>query len=613
MRKLPALCFALAAFLYASAANCRICFLGDTACQAGQFQVAEGVSCADQNSKWIYEYERCEGLTYGSPVCNDSTGNYYERGYCPSGYTDIGSLQEGKYICTSDTIGDSCGVSCCKGSSPTDESGDILCDSSYMICGNNSTGSGESCIDKEGTKYKRCICSKNTYATQCNGAGIEGNYSNYCINSDGETWYSSCSCQSGWTKTTLANIKCSTDSDCCACTVGAYTKLPGTDSYCWEGATCSDYETCKEEVEQCVIAYQSDFDNFWSGYDVGGTCRNLTVDCATLGYDSGSAGANVTCKDGTEPYRCPFDHTQVYCESGIGNSCEFISEADCELAYFGSNCTVDSASCYNPTSCKTGYGKSTTACANGEAGDWSLGSMDEYGCAVCQCESTCVNKISTIPGNATAVTEICQSCYQTTSIITGFTCNEGYTKSADGTSCVATCSSEYNLPNCPANAYCTECGNMFKFENCNDTYTYDGISYCGCTSEWGMEWGEKPGRCWNTIRVEYQTKGTMEGFYTYAFKCYRAFMGSDDGGYSMTITSNSGETLSIPCNNEFTEDYIGFNNKHHFDYADTDSYTVSVEYGNESCQLDGGLEAETYVGDHCSGEAFKDLLIAPTL
>ena len=249
-------------------------------------------------------------------------------------------------------------------------------------------------------------------------------------------WLKSCSCASGWMQTSLVNIKCSTDGDCCACTVGDYTKLPGTSYYCWEGSECTDYESCKEPDEKCAIASQSDFDKYWSGYDIAGTCNNLTVDCAALGYDTCTAGTGVTCKDGTEPYRCPFDHTKVYCESGCSSSCEFITEADCELAYFGSNCTKDSAGCYNPTSCKTGYGKTTAQCSNGEAGNWTLGSADEYGCALCQCETTCVNKISTIPGNATAVYETCTACNQTTQIITDFKCNEGYTKSSDGKSCV---------------------------------------------------------------------------------------------------------------------------------------------------------------------------------
>ena len=317
--------------------------------------------------------------------------------------------------------------------------------STYHLCINNSKGEGKSCTDSEGTKWTKCTCSTNNYpikSSECEKTGLQGDYSQTCTDSDGNIWLKSCSCASGWMQTSLVNIKCSTDGDCCACTVGDYTKLPGTSYYCWEGSECTDYESCKKQ--KCAIASQSDFDKYWSGYDIAGTCKNLTVDCAALGYDTCTAGTGVTCKDGTEPYRCPFDHTKVYCESGCSSSCEFITKADCELIYFGSNCTKDSAGCYKPTSCKTGYGKTTAQCSNGEAGNWTLGSADEYGCALCQCETTCVDKISTIPGNATAVYETCTACNQTTQIISDFKCNEGYTKSQDGKSCVEiTCSDNY--------------------------------------------------------------------------------------------------------------------------------------------------------------------------
>lgn len=313
MKKLSVFCFVSAIFLYISPAYSRICFLADTDCQNGEFDVDKTYSCLEQNSNYVHEYDICSGLEYGSFVCNDSTGNYYNNNpACPSGYTNMYSLDD-SYICTGSTFGEGCGLSCCLGTTTSGD--DIMCSDNYQLCENNSTGSGESCVDSEGTKYKECICSSSTYSTQCNSEGLTPAYSNYCVDSDGEYWYTDCSCASGWTLTTLANIKCNTDDGCCSCTVGAYTKLPGTtDSYCWEGSNCYDYESCKEK---CTIAYQSDFDNFWSGYDVNDTCSNLTVDCQTLGYTSGTAGTGVTCTDGTEPYRCPFDHTAVYCESGI--------------------------------------------------------------------------------------------------------------------------------------------------------------------------------------------------------------------------------------------------------------------------------------------------------
>lgn len=430
MRKIPALCLALAAFFYASAAYSRICFLGDLDCQLGRFEAAEGVPCAEQGGDWVYEYDRCSQLVYGAPVCNDSTGNYYAPGTCPTGYTDMYSLSnQDKYICTSSTFGESCGVKCCKGSSATDEEGDIMCEADYVVCSNNSVGVGDSCTDKDGTKYKECICESTQYPYTCSETGLTANNSyDSCMDSSGNLYYAQCQCASGYTLTDT--VTCENNCACDGTIIKPTPQLPGTNQYCWQGCRCND--DC--EVNQCLIDFQSDFDTYWGGYDVNTKCNNLTIDCATLGYNSGRAGTGTTCKDGTEPYRCPFDHTQVYCESGLESSCEFTEKAECETAYFNSVCSIDGAGCYNPTACRTGYGKTVEVCSAGDAGNWSLGSTDEYGCARCLCETTCIDKV-TPPANAEPVYEPCSACGSSTQIIIDFTCPTGYVKSSDGTSC----------------------------------------------------------------------------------------------------------------------------------------------------------------------------------
>lgn len=430
MRKIPALCLALAAFFYASAAYSRICFLGDLDCQLGRFEAAEGVPCAEQGGDWVYEYDRCSQLVYGAPVCNDSTGNYYAPGTCPTGYTDMYSLSnQDKYICTSSTFGESCGVKCCKGSSATDEEGDIMCEADYVVCSNNSVGVGDSCTDKDGTKYKECICESTQYPYTCSETGLTANNSyDSCMDSSGNLYYAQCQCASGYTLTDT--VTCENNCACDGTIIKPAPQLPGTNQYCWQGCRCND--DC--EVNQCLIDFQSDFDTYWGGYDVNTKCNNLTIDCATLGYNSGRAGTGTTCKDGTEPYRCPFDHTQVYCESGLESSCEFTEKTECETAYFNSVCSIDGAGCYNPTACRTGYGKTVEVCSAGDAGNWSLGSTDEYGCARCLCETTCIDKV-TPPANAEPVYEPCSACGSSTQIIIDFTCPTGYVKSSDGTSC----------------------------------------------------------------------------------------------------------------------------------------------------------------------------------
>ena len=424
MKRLSVLCLLVAGIIYSTAAQARICFLGDLECQRGAFDrydLEEDIPCRTQSSSWIHENNLCEGLVYGNPVCNDNTGNYYQPGSCPSGYTDIANLGD-KYDCVSSLMCNQC----CNNE-------DIRCKSRYQVCENNSEGVSDNfCTevsgDEEGVKkYGRCECNETKYPFDCMGGGIEGNYADTCIDSDGNTWFASCQCSSGYSQTNFGNIKCSDECEN-NCRIGSYTALPGTDKYCWEGAECLDNTPL---IEQCTEPQQSDFDNFWGGYDVAGECQNLSVDCTTLGYNSGDAGAGAKCVGGSEPYRCPFDHTKVYCAYGIAGACIFYTKADCELSYFGSVCTSDSSNCYNPGSCKSGYAQKVEECVSTEEGTYILGQKDEYGCGACICQNTCTDK-ATVPENATAVTEPCTSCGITQDIVVGYTCNDGYQKDENG-------------------------------------------------------------------------------------------------------------------------------------------------------------------------------------
>lgn len=341
MRKLPVFCLALAAVFYSSSAFSRICFLADLDCQEGKFAVEDNVSCLNRNSSWIFESQRCESLEYGAPVCNDSTGNYYEERGCKSGYTDLSG--DNKRICS---VNLTCG-SCC----PDDK---VQCGNSYQICTNDSkpsTSSGnDSCEDKDGLKFLEC--DNTVYTSKCDAKGLVPDTSNMYTDSNGSTWYSSCKCATGYTQTPLSNIKCS---EKCAnnCRLGTSVLLPGTSSYCWEGAECLDDENKRDT---CPISYQSDFDKFWSGYDVNGQCGNLTVNCEALGYNSGTADIGTKCKDGTEPYRCPFDHTKVYCETTLPVvDCSGFNLTFCPLTANCDSCFNGALTRYKITSCKDGY------------------------------------------------------------------------------------------------------------------------------------------------------------------------------------------------------------------------------------------------------------------
>ena len=477
MKRLPILCLVVAGILYSASAFASVCFLADTACQQGQYQVDDRLPCLDQNSKWIHEGKRCMGLAYGGVVCNDSTGNYFEEGSCPAGYVDFSTVDQDKYECGNSLLCDRC----CN---------NVRCKSKFKKCENNSvpasTNPDDICQEQEPDntiKYTRCICQK-PYEQTCDGKGVTTS-GNYCIDSDGKTFWSACQCESGYFETLYSNIKCPSSCTYGCLNLGTYTPLPGTSNYCWSGAECAPEP--EKPIETCTIVYQSDFDNFWQGYDAATDCKNLTVDCTTLGYDTGKADTGVMCKDGTEPYRCPFDHTAVYCESGIEeSSCEFATQATCEMSYFGSTCTPDSKGCWNPNVCKDGYGKTTTQCSGGDAGNWSLGDADEYGCALCQCTSTCKNYTGGKPEHAEYTTSTCESCGKKETVTTGWECSKPFVNNESNTDCVCPVVCPEPMTTKPAHSHfgtieCNMCGEIKyidSFWECDDGFRYE--KSCDC-------------------------------------------------------------------------------------------------------------------------------------
>ena len=152
MKKLPALCLAIVALFYASAADCRICFLGDLDCQEGKFS-ADGSVCSDQGGygSWINEYARCEDLTYGNVICNDYTGNYYAPGRCPDDSVDMDALTNPEnYVCIREIFGQDCieHLRCCgelgpgPGPNPCVE-GYVECSDKFFDCNDYDGTHGE--------------------------------------------------------------------------------------------------------------------------------------------------------------------------------------------------------------------------------------------------------------------------------------------------------------------------------------------------------------------------------------------------------------------------------------------------------------------------------------
>ncbi len=438
MKRLLALFFALAGVIYSSSTLAAVCFLADTECQEGKFAVDKTTPCRDQNSSWYHESQLCKGLVYGNVVCNDATGNYYEEGTCPSGYTDFRTVDTTKYKCADNPNGSLLCDRCCK---------NVVCLDKYHECKSNSVPKYPSdvCVEPaDGTKkYTECEC-HDPYKETCTGTGITNGTGGYCVDDEGKRFYKDCQCSSGYTEVSLSDIKCPSRCEYDCLNLGTKVQLPGSNSkYCWTGAECKP-----KPEPQCTISYQSDFDNFWQGYDAATDCTNLTVDCNTLGYDTGSAETGVKCKDGSEPYRCPFDHAMVYCESGIedtGDTCTYTTASECETYYFGSLCRADGNGCYNPYACATGYGKTIKECSGGKAGNWSLGGYDAFGCSECKCTRVCDNEYTgSLPDNAEWVSGSCDSCGITTTVHIGWKCKTGYQKNAAGTGCIlSTCPTGY--------------------------------------------------------------------------------------------------------------------------------------------------------------------------
>ena len=313
--------------------------------------------------------------------------------------------------------------------------------------------------------------------------------------------------------------------------------------YCWTGE-------CREIPDEvCENPHQSDFDKFWKGYDFQGDnqCHNLEIDCATLGYNTCSADINTKCKDGSEPFRCPFDHMRVYCESGCATQkCDYDTQNSCETYNYNSICSKDAEGCWNPTACKTGFAKSVSACANGVPGDWSLGDTDDFGCASCSCSSNCYDKISSsqIPANASPTWEVCSACNQSVQIISGFSCNQGYTISQDGKSCVAACGDEYNLTECVLNGVCSECDGKYKLDSCKEsTGLYNGqcIILCSIFDETYVIFDTEPKI---SGQIQCLDNSTIKWAYKYQGVLIRRTENAD-GTYNFTCSTTIGDGSKI--------------------------------------------------------------------
>jgi hypothetical protein len=543
MKRLPILCLVVAGILYSASAFASVCFLADTACQQGQYQVDDRLPCLDQNSKWIHEGKRCMGLVYGGVVCNDSTGNYFEEGSCPAGYVDFSTVDQDKYECGNSLLCDRC----CN---------NVRCKSKFKKCENNSvpasTNPDDICQEPKPDntiKYTKCVCPKPDYEQTCVGKGVTTS-GNYCIDSDGKTFWSACQCESGYFETSYSNIKCPSNCTYGCLNLGTYTPLPGTSNYCWSGAECAP-EPCKTgySTTQPTCSEAIGYKLSTSGYSGDSPCYA----CVDLPCDSGYSTS-------VEESDCGAGET--YSTSGYsgGIPCGMCSDAACPTGYStdisscedgyklvtnGSSGTKPCRKCEVKV-CPTGYSTlyaSAADCKTDNAYEsWTLETNGLSGpdkCGKCICSGLCKDTYTgSIPMYASATTETCTACGVTKTIRTGYKCPDGTKVNAAGSECVCT-GAGYPIK--------AQCEGIYRFSLCKnpDGGCYapydckDGaarfVSNCGTSGDKGWTLGDSDNygcsKCVkNTCPTGYSTETT-----------------SCEDGYKLSTSSTSGYAGDSPC------------------------------------------------------------------
>lgn len=377
MKKISHLIAVAAILLYSAASHARICFLADLSCQEAGF--------ASENQCSIGGPQNCPQAKNYTLVCEDSRGKHYRDDGCQSGWCNLNNLSAD--VRDNYTFTSRC-EECVKGA--TCKVGFTQCDNKKHI---NTTSNpqgpicyslGDNCqINKEQPLYWNCKCHSRFSITedQCKGEGLK--LGDFCVDADKGTLYDSCACADGWQDSKDGNCKYGAEktahkpdgSSCYKCRTE-----PGCDA--GETYVSTQKYDCNETNQtpsfrrsgdgwcaSCVCKDRtSDFDAFWKQYYAepsnatpANTCAmgqgKIEYNCEKLGYDTGKAITGKKCSDGTEPYRCPFDHEQVYCASGISG--DLTLPITCPTGYNTYQECVDmgraplslSGQTYNPDDC----------------------------------------------------------------------------------------------------------------------------------------------------------------------------------------------------------------------------------------------------------------------
>ena len=226
---------------------------------------------------------------------------------------------------------------------------------------------------------------------------------------------------------------------------GSYKISSCADGYKVDGDTCICATVCADRLTQKDIPLNagpikqscnacgavSDIITGWecnSGYvNISDECKQAYSGCEAAGYLS-SPKSNATCST-----------VSVYTSSG------------------------STMTCYSGCTCKSGY-----------TGD------------PCVCATTCTDKVTSKPDNASYTYESCTACGSSYSIKSGWTCDSGYVKSGNSCLCPsgtydskALCESNNPYSNCTIDVKC------YKPTSCKSGYA-KSASACGSKSGWTL-------------------------------------------------------------------------------------------------------------------------------
>ena len=415
--------------------------------------------------------------SYTTTTCTACGKNYtINIGWaCNSGYTKIGNSCEKIVDCSAHTLTSCPSNAVC--SSCTQNSGTNAGKTTYKFesCANNYTLKNGACVcattcsDRVSSKPENSHFNTET----CTACGVSSTIktgwscnTGYHIN--GNTCVCDKTCTDQITSKPAYSSYTYTSCTACGSIKDIATGWTCNSGYLKVGSICQKYYSSCEQAGYLTSQKANAICSIASIYLSNGSTKTCYSGCTCKsGYTTNSAGNCVcatSCADkytGTLPAHAHYDtetctacgvsstiKTGWSCDTGyvkVGNTCQKYYSS-CEAAnYLASpktNATCSTTSIYlSSGSTKTCYSGCT--CKSGYTGD------------PCVCATTCADKVTSKPTNASWSYESCTACGSSYSIKSGWTCNTGYVKS--GNDCV-----------CPSGTYRTQsaCESANPYSNC---------------------------------------------------------------------------------------------------------------------------------------------------